>query len=349
MFDLNAALMSPGMAMAGQAIDNLGRLRQGQATVSPIQAYQQAVQQQALQKQREQQLAIQRRQAEQRGQLLDLELKKAGQPRVQKVGDSLYQETPDGWKPVVEDSGNQWLEGTGLQTQFYNIVSDPNIPWSDPNKQAAAANLSMPKTIQTPSGPMTVPGQDLSMFGYNPTGQTPEDSVFGVVDKPLTEAQTKSRTFLRSSADAHETMQALEDSNFKMRPEAIELFMRDPTASKVAFQRYATDDERLYMNAMQTFLTAKLRKESGAAIGTEEWMSGYREFLPVVGEDQKLTDQKRKNRRNVVTGFYEGSGRWADDESTQWNERFGRWDEGFVPVEVPDAADNTTDDDPDTW
>ena len=128
MFDLNAALMSPGMAMAGQAIDNLGRLRQGQATVSPIQAYQQAVQQQALQKQREQQLELQRQRVEQ-----------ANNPRIGTYNPRDY--TPESFATFLETQDPNDLERQQSQFTQGGIRYDPMTgqPIIDPTQ---AANLA---------------------------------------------------------------------------------------------------------------------------------------------------------------------------------------------------------------
>lgn len=63
--------------------------------------------------------------------------------------------------------------------------------------------------------------------------------------------------------------------------------------------RLASSEEQQYASAASDFVTAQLRKESGAVIGDDEFERKYREFFPVPGD---TTDQieKKKIRRSMA-------------------------------------------------
>ena len=109
------------------------------------------------------------------------------------------------------------FQGQGIDAGMLNIISNPAIPWSDPDKRAAAAWVSRPQTVQTPSGPMTIPGADLSMYGYTPGGDGGREGVYGQQNVPLTEGQAKDRGFYNSAVWANEQLIPLEQAGLTIR------------------------------------------------------------------------------------------------------------------------------------
>ena len=79
-----------------------------------------------------------------------------------------------------------------------------------------------------------------------------------------------------------------------------------------AANRMASPEEQAYATAASDFVTAQLRDESGATIGTDEFDRKYREFFPMPGDSKEQIKLKRSRRnaasqdmRNLSSGLYE--------------------------------------------
>ena len=72
--------------------------------------------------------------------------------------------------------------------------------------------------------------------------------------------------------------------------------------------KVASAEEQQYASAASDFVTAQLRKESGAAIGADEFERKYREFFPMPGDtpEQIASKQERRgmaaNDMNIASG-----------------------------------------------
>lgn len=81
-----------------------------------------------------------------------------------------------------------------------------------------------------------------------------------------------------------------------------------------------------YLQAVQDFNRAKLRKESGAAIGKEEVFGDLSTFFPVPGDDPTTLAQKAAARETAINGMIGASGaaykapEKTDTQSTQTQE-----------------------------
>lgn len=60
-----------------------------------------------------------------------------------------------------------------------------------------------------------------------------------------------------------------------------------------------TPEEQQYKQAANDWIRAKLRKESGAVIGDEEMKTEYETYFPVIGDSEKVIEQKRKARKTA--------------------------------------------------
>ena len=70
-----------------------------------------------------------------------------------------------------------------------------------------------------------------------------------------------------------------------------------------------TEETQMFDQAAQDWIRAKLRKESGAAIGADEAKKEYETYFPVVGDTQKKIEQKAEARRVVTEGMKKAAGR----------------------------------------
>ena len=86
--------------------------------------------------------------------------------------------------------------------------------------------------------------------------------------------------------------------------ESIEGF--DPTSIQAAFfgavpggNIVLSDDQQRYSQAKRDFITAVLRKESGAAIGKDEFINEDKKFFPQVGDKPGVLKQKAAGRKRA--------------------------------------------------
>lgn len=71
----------------------------------------------------------------------------------------------------------------------------------------------------------------------------------------------------------------------------------------VAVHLGASEPQQQYMNAAENWLTANLRKESGAVIGADEMAKEYRKYFPMAGDSGALTEQKQMLRKQAEKGM----------------------------------------------
>tara|TARA_R110000824_G_scaffold249494_1_gene438425 strand:+ start:469 stop:1593 length:1125 start_codon:yes stop_codon:yes gene_type:complete len=109
------------------------------------------------------------------------------------------------------------------------------------------------------------------------------------------EGQLASASFATRVQSANENLTELENkSDF------------DPTSIQTAFFEAVpggnlalSEDEQSYAQSKRDFITAILRKESGAAIGADEFANEDRKFFPQVGDKPSVLKQKAKGRERT--------------------------------------------------
>lgn len=69
-----------------------------------------------------------------------------------------------------------------------------------------------------------------------------------------------------------------------------------------------TPDQRQAAQAIRNFITAKLRKESGAAISPTEFEDARLQYFPALGDDAATLAQKKSLRESVLNNLITGSG-----------------------------------------
>lgn len=62
-----------------------------------------------------------------------------------------------------------------------------------------------------------------------------------------------------------------------------------------------SEDFKKYEQAKRNFINAILRKESGAAIGQDEFDSADKQYFPQIGDNEAVIKQKAANRRQVTS------------------------------------------------
>ena len=85
-----------------------------------------------------------------------------------------------------------------------------------------------------------------------------------------------------------------------------------------------TKEQQQYKNAALAWIRAKLRKESGAAIGKDEAAQEYQNYFPVVGDTKEVIEQKRSLRNSAMDEMRIAAGKAAHkvDDARPPNEAY---------------------------
>lgn len=65
-----------------------------------------------------------------------------------------------------------------------------------------------------------------------------------------------------------------------------------------------TSERQVYEQAKRNFITAILRRESGAAISPTEFATAEKQYFPQAGDQQSVLEKKAQNRNTVINNFY---------------------------------------------
>jgi len=125
-----------------------------------------------------------------------------------------------------------------------------------------------------------------------------------VEGKDLTEGQSNSLGFASRMVLNEGTINDVVSRGY--RPGGLTEFGFTP-------ERLRSDDRKTYDAAKENWIAAALRKESGAAIGKDEYSAADRQYFPQAGDSDKVLKQKATLRSTVFKSMKAGIGRFADD------------------------------------
>ena len=92
-------------------------------------------------------------------------------------------------------------------------------------------------------------------------------------------------------------------------PEIVGGIIPDWMGGQAAQQSLTSSLREQYEQAQENWVTANLRKESGAVIGPEEMKKEIRKWFPVVGNSPEVIEQKRKSREVAEESMRRNAGR----------------------------------------
>lgn len=116
------------------------------------------------------------------------------------------------------------------------------------------------------------------------------------------EVQAKSEKFGNKMELAESNLQ-------KLQGQGLDQWGRAMESVPFGMGNYATNTNyQKYKQARDNFITALLRDESGAAIGTEEFNRYERELFPRPGDDAQTIAQKAETRRVAIEGMKKAAG-----------------------------------------
>lgn len=135
--------------------------------------------------------------------------------------------------------------------------------------------------------------------------------------KPLTEAQGNAVAFGARALEANKIVTGLENQGFRntgairtaiggvagMTPfigEQLEQGVRSTFNVAPTFLGGTNEQQQQVEQARRNFVSAVLRKESGAAIGVDEYKNEERKYFPQAGDSDKVIQQKQKARELAI-------------------------------------------------
>jgi hypothetical protein len=115
----------------------------------------------------------------------------------------------------------------------------------------------------------------------------------------LTEGQSNALMFAARMEDANKEIASLAARGTLMPSVAKQSAENVPVLGRVlgaAVNVTQTAEQQQVEQAKRNFINALLRKESGAAIGQDEFRNADRQYFPQVGDSPAVIEQKRRNR-----------------------------------------------------
>jgi hypothetical protein len=217
---------------------------------------------------------------------------------------------PPTWGVVDEDAFGKknygWIDPYTQTTTIPGAqpsagVPSTGVPAAGPTAPAA------PLTVTGPGGePIPIPpGVDPKVFRTDVT-KAAADAATG----KRTEVQAKSEKFGNRMELAEAVIREVEERGTDWTgrlSEGSESVVMPGIVNK-ALGAMASDDYKKYRTARDNFITATLRDESGAAIGTQEWLRKERELFPQPRDSKDVIAQKRRLREVEIQSMRKAAG-----------------------------------------
>ena len=204
--------------------------------------------------------------------------------------------------PVIKNGKRvtQTLPLPNGRTRTEQLMSDDT--WQELDTSAPPA----PKAEKTPSGDLV---QTANGWEFVPKGQVPKGAP--VVKKPESPSGEESNAagFLLRMQDATKLLDTYEG---KGKPSVVTSSVSGvPFVGGVLERGAQTPEQQQYKNAALAWIRAKLRKESGAAIGADEAAQEYQNYFPVINDTKEVIEQKRSLRQSAMDEMRISSGKAA--------------------------------------
>jgi len=220
---------------------------------------------------------------------------------------------------VLQNQGGQTVAIDKSKLKGGETFAQTMTPAEIANLQVARGNLAVAQgglglrqqefarsafdRVDTPEGFFNVPkGGGVAVPVMGPSGQ-----LKGASGAP-TEGQSNAAGFAQRME--------LAQSIFEKLPAGSQPGMGTRVAEAVPFVGGAlargvvqSADTQMYDQAAQDWIRAKLRKESGAAIGVDEARQEYATYFPMVGDTPEKIAQKAEARRVVTEGMKKSAGK----------------------------------------
>jgi len=207
-----------------------------------------------------------------------------------------------------------------------------------PAQTATAAPTSVAEALITPEQQMAQASQDYeyarsigdvemmdqALQAYNAFKNNQENTiVYGPDGKPiyqkgpngknLTEVQGKYALFASRAAQANDNLEKILESPYGQNYGALDMQnatdyiagmakTKSPTIQLIMNSAMSPEGKQMYQ-AQNSFLTAIVRPDSGAALVPDEWLTYGKVFLPMPGDDATTVAQKKADRQLATSAL----------------------------------------------
>lgn len=124
--------------------------------------------------------------------------------------------------------------------------------------------------------------------------------------KPMNDTQALAASFADRMQEAEAVVKGLPSS--VQTSGQGSLVGNIPLIGGWAANQARSPDYQRYQQAKDNFINAQLRKESGAAIGKDEYAAADRQYFPQPGDSEAVIAQKARNRQLAIEGMARGAG-----------------------------------------
>ena len=158
----------------------------------------------------------------------------------------------------------------------------------------ASQENSKGQIVQTDNGPVLVN----TRTGTGRLVSGPDGQALPGISKPLNDSQSKALLFGTRMQEANKALGQLAS-------EGTDTSIMGSQAPLVggAINAVSSGNRQMLNQAKLDFMTAVLRRESGAAISSGEYQNADRQYFPQVGDSEKVKAQKARNRELAINGI----------------------------------------------
>lgn len=148
--------------------------------------------------------------------------------------------------------------------------------------------------VQTDNGPVLVD----TRTGTGKAVSGPDGLALPGVTKPLNDSQSKALLFGTRMQESHKILDQLANEGTTTSVPGSRAFGVGGIISALS-----SDNRQMLDQAKRDFMTALLRRESGAAISSGEFDTADKQYFPQLGDGPKAIAQKARNRELAINGI----------------------------------------------
>lgn len=207
------------------------------------------------------------------------------------IQQTMHKASQDNFNNIVARQGYDGLYAmTG--GDLYNIgLAEQTLGMQPGGLQIASETDAKNRAIETEST-----GLDLALKRQKLSESGPGQNIYGTIDgKPQNASQSAANSYANRLNESNVVLSSLGDK-FTGK------FALTPTLNFLK-----TSDRQAYEQAQKNFITAVLRRESGAAIAESEFVTARDIYFPQAGDKTSTVLQKENARNTVINNFYRES------------------------------------------
>lgn len=204
--------------------------------------------------------------------------------------------------PMEQSALDRWLnEAVAAGVKPSDIKSIVDVRW--PKKKEEKAPLGMRFTKEGNLEP--IPGY-LEMYARKQSMRKPSTVVNVGQEKPLTEGQAATAGFVYQASNANDAIESMEAAGYRPGYKKV---IKEKAGKFLGYDHaFLNETDRLYEQSMMDFITAVLRKKSGATITPEEYKIEERKYVPQPGDSDRVVAQKALSRKREIEALNYGTG-----------------------------------------